>query len=339
MNHPMFQSIDIKGNRWSRWAAGLAINAAGVSALIIMPVSVYRDLEPAQKVSTIALIDPPPVSIYKPVTPRSHISSHYRRRPVRAPRQAKAQPHAFEAPFVKPAEAKAVKFLSAPREISVLVDVAKLEAPKIELPLYQAPPVAMKPGPSKVVKTGGYDDPNGVPVATTASNRGSMLQRVGAFDMSGGSGTAARNGYRTGAGVPGSAGFLDGTGAIADVSAGGKPHGPIRSAGFGENDTTARSAPVARAAAVIQTPVEITWKPNPRYTAEAREKKIEGAVQFEVLFSSAGQIQVLRLLHGIGYGLDEIARQAASQIRFHPSTRNGTPVDVTGTVHIVFQLS
>jgi len=66
---------------------------------------------------------------------------------------------------------------------------------------------------------------------------------------------------------------------------------------------------------------------------------VEGDVQLEVLFSSAGQIQVLRLIRGLGYGLDESARQAASQIRFRPGTRNGTPVDVTGTVHIIFQIS
>jgi hypothetical protein len=59
----------------------------------------------------------------------------------------------------------------------------------------------------------------------------------------------------------------------------------------------------------------------------------------EVVFSSTGEIRVLRLVRGLGFGLDESARTAASQIRFHPSTRNGNPVDTTGTVHIVFELS
>jgi hypothetical protein len=48
---------------------------------------------------------------------------------------------------------------------------------------------------------------------------------------------------------------------------------------------------------------------------------------------------VIRLVRGLGYGLDENARDAASRIRFHPGTRNGAPVDMTGTVHIVFELS
>lgn len=75
------------------------------------------------------------------------------------------------------------------------------------------------------------------------------------------------------------------------------------------------------------------------YTPEAREKRIEGEVLLEILFSADGQIRVLRVARGLGFGLDESARAAASQIRFQPGTRGGSPVDMKGTVHIVFALS
>jgi TonB family protein len=88
-----------------------------------------------------------------------------------------------------------------------------------------------------------------------------------------------------------------------------------------------------------ETAVEITYKPKPNYTPEAREKKIEGEVLLEVLFSASGRIEILRVLRGLGYGLDESARSAASQIRFQPGTRGGMPVDMKGTIHIVFAIS
>jgi TonB family protein len=89
----------------------------------------------------------------------------------------------------------------------------------------------------------------------------------------------------------------------------------------------------------VETPVEITFKPRPAYTPEARENRIEGEVLLEVLFSATGQVHILRVTRGLGFGLDENARNAAAQIRFQPGTRGGSPVDMKGVVHIVFALS
>jgi len=41
----------------------------------------------------------------------------------------------------------------------------------------------------------------------------------------------------------------------------------------------------------------------------------------------------------LGHGLDEAAVTAASQMRFKPAQRMGTPVDSTAIVHVVFQLA
>ena len=85
--------------------------------------------------------------------------------------------------------------------------------------------------------------------------------------------------------------------------------------------------------------VEVLSKPTPTYTDEARRLKIEGEVVLEVDFSAAGTVRVLRVVRGLGHGLDESAAQAAQQIRFKPATSEGRPVDYRTTVQIVFRLA
>jgi TonB family protein len=87
------------------------------------------------------------------------------------------------------------------------------------------------------------------------------------------------------------------------------------------------------------TPVQIFSKPNPEYTEEGRRLKIDGEVRLEVLFSTSGQVRVVRILQGLGHGLDEEAVKAAEQIRFKPASHQGQPVDSTAVVHIIFQLA
>jgi TonB family protein len=66
---------------------------------------------------------------------------------------------------------------------------------------------------------------------------------------------------------------------------------------------------------------------------------VEGEVLLEVLFASNGRVQVLRVVRGLGHGLDESAVRAAEKIRFSPAQLEGQAVDISATVHIVFQLS
>jgi TonB family protein len=80
-------------------------------------------------------------------------------------------------------------------------------------------------------------------------------------------------------------------------------------------------------------------KPTPIYTSEARQKKIEGDVELDVEFTATGRVQVLRIVQGLGYGLDEAAVAAAEQIRFSPAQRDGQAVDSHGRLRIVFRLS
>jgi TonB family protein len=94
-----------------------------------------------------------------------------------------------------------------------------------------------------------------------------------------------------------------------------------------------------RAVEPISTPVAILSKPKPVYTAEARELHIEGEVLLAVMFAASGDVRVLRVVHGLGHGLDEAAESAGQKIRFEPAKRDGHPYDSDAVVHIVFQLA
>lgn len=191
--------------------------------------------------------------------------------------------------------------------------------------------------PAQKVQTGGFGDPNGVP-ATTKQTQAVNIAQAGGFDMpvgpGYGNGTGGAKGER---GVVASAGFGSGV-AISDTS---NARGIVRQAGFGDADLPAQrkvshAAPQTDANTI---PAEILSKPIPVYTPEARAKKIEGEVLLEVVFEASGKIQVLRVVRGLGHGLDDAAVRAAEQIRFKPALRNGQPSDSTALIHIIFQLA
>jgi TonB family protein len=86
-------------------------------------------------------------------------------------------------------------------------------------------------------------------------------------------------------------------------------------------------------------PAEIISKPAPLYTQEARSLRIQGEVLLEVVLEASGSLRVLRVVQGLGHGLDDNAVRAAGQIRFKPAIRNGQPADSTVVLHIIFQLA
>jgi TonB family protein len=86
------------------------------------------------------------------------------------------------------------------------------------------------------------------------------------------------------------------------------------------------------------SPVEIIEKPKPSYTEEGRKRGVEGEVRLAVQFTADGHVRVLRVLQGLGFGLDEQALHCAEHIRFKPATHGGQPIDSTAVVHIVFEL-
>src|SRR4029079_2350362 len=89
----------------------------------------------------------------------------------------------------------------------------------------------------------------------------------------------------------------------------------VRAGGFGDAQTAAPSATGARQTAAPQIiAAQVLEKPRPAYSEEARRLQIEGEVQLEVLFRASGVVDILRVVRGLGHGLDENAAQAARTI-------------------------
>ena len=182
--------------------------------------------------------------------------------------------------------------------------------------------------PPREVQTTGFDaDKARVPETKLAA------ATVGAFDTAG-SGNPQPGNQRA-ARVVASTGFnSDASPAQTQRTA---PNA-VRDAGFDAAAPAPKQA-AARRQDPIDVPVEVLFKPTPSYSTEARVLKIEGEVALEVEFLATTKIRVLRVVRGLGHGLDEAAVQAAEQIRFKPAQSGGRPVDVRTTVHIVFKLA
>jgi TonB family protein len=78
----------------------------------------------------------------------------------------------------------------------------------------------------------------------------------------------------------------------------------------------------------------------PSYTQEAKKAKIEGLTRIELLIHRDGRSECIKVLKGLGYGLDEEAiKTIESKWRFIPGTLNGEPVDFQGfIVEVNFRL-
>ena len=211
-----------------------------------------------------------------------------------------------------------------------------------------APAAAVKVAPA--ARAAGFGDPSGAAPNPNA-NRPATIASVGGF----GAANSADQGAAAHRGVVQGAGFGTGLGA---GSPNGSAHGVVASTGFGAGTQAASlgsrgtvastgfgsGAPAGPPAAVrvqqpVTTAIVVLSKPLPQYTSEAREMHIEGDVTLEVRFTATGEVEVLRVVNGLGHGLDEQAKLAAQRIRFKPATRDGKPVDQVSVIHVAFQLA
>jgi protein TonB len=77
---------------------------------------------------------------------------------------------------------------------------------------------------------------------------------------------------------------------------------------------------------------------KPVYTDEGRRRGIQGDVVMEVVVRADGTIGAVKVLHGLGAGLDQRAIEAVRQWKFFPARRHGTPVDVLVEIAVEFRL-
>lgn len=81
-----------------------------------------------------------------------------------------------------------------------------------------------------------------------------------------------------------------------------------------------------------------TEKAQPQYTDQARSANVEGVVKVEFTLNASGEVSDVRVVQGLGHGLDESAVAAAKRWKFNPATRCGKPVVAKFVVTMRFQL-
>lgn len=123
-----------------------------------------------------------------------------------------------------------------------------------------------------------------------------------------------------GAGTGRGTGLGEGTGSgIGDGSGGGTGGGPYRP-GSGVS------------------PPRLLREVRADYSDAARRANLEGEVVLEIVIRSNGTVGEVRVLKGLGLGLNEKATEAVRQWRFAPATMKGTAVDVIVEVAVEFKL-
>ena len=284
------------------------------------------------------------------------------------PLQVKKAPPVMKAKLLPAAPVVAAPRLVVPHEIR-RAEAPKpeiVEAPKVVMNNFAAPVIKQVAGgarpalivhtgefgssatptinaPVQKVQTGGFGDPQGIK-GTGKEGARLVAANTGSFDLPQGPGTGNGAGGANGIkGTIASAGFGNGiaSGGQGDGRSNGRGSGSIQTGGFGAQQVQQGGGLKAQLpdSGPPTNPVEITYKPNPVYTDEARNLRLEGEVLLEVMFAANGQLRVNRVVRGMGHGLDEAAIAAANKMRFKPALRYGQPVDSTAIVHVVFQLA
>jgi TonB family protein len=336
--------------RWGSFGASMVTNIIIACLLILFTAAVHKVEKQKYNQTLIFPQEVPPPPPPKIVPPKVKVIAP-------PPLVSKMEPPKIVVPKVQPPE---------------LPKPVKLEQPD-QPKLPPAPPKAVAPPPQPKVglfasskptevannqskpetKTGGFGDPTGAQVNPNSTK--SPLVSVGAFNNAPGEATgagAARKGAVSGTsfgsgvanGVPGghdmgkvaSAGFANGV-----VGGTGKPNsgGVVATGNFNNNIGAAPTQVAIKTTEPAFVPPVVISEPHPQYTAEAAQLRIQGEVTLQVRFLASGQVEVLRVVNGLGHGLDEAAKHVAEQIRFKPAEKDGHPVDHTTLIHVTFQLA
>ncbi len=77
-------------------------------------------------------------------------------------------------------------------------------------------------------------------------------------------------------------------------------------------------------------------RPTPAYTDDARAAGVSGKVRVEITVDEHGSVVAVRVLQGLGHGLDEAALAAARGMTFEPALRCGKATSATFKVGFNF---
>jgi TonB family protein len=295
---------------WKFFSAGAFVQIMLLLAALSVPLLFPDRVKDFRNYVATAITPPPDVvraSKPQPLRPRKILAIEVPPRPSLLLALPAIPPPVVTTPAIKPIKAIITADApSIPAEPPATVALNTVTIPNLQKP---------RGG----VQTGGFGDPNGLHDSARTTRTPNVAQ-LGRFNL-----------------PPGTAGLGNGTVMSQASGPSGVQQGLFADAHFAE---AARKSSKDAETSSLAKPVEIVFKPRPTYTSFALSKKIEGEVLLEVRFPASGEATVLRVVRGLGYGLDDAAEAAARQIQFRPAQNDdGLPVDSTAVVHIVFELA
>ena len=325
-----FELLPDQKSRWGRMGLSAVGQLVTLGLLLLSPTVFPQTMQTALKFDVVELMQPvteilaptatpppPPRPKIKPKTPPRppEIKPEVPEPPPVLPQLSPRQPHVFlmlkpELRKVHTVEEKPVELKPVLAQTEIVLKTNEPKPPKEDVKIGNlssggSPAPATVAAPANKVQTGGFGDPNGIP-GPGNPNRAGNINQAGSPQL------------------PGGPGYGNGSGGAQGV------RGTVASEG------PRKSAPVTGG---VTASVDILSMPNPVYSDEGRTLRMEGDVVLEVVFLASGQVQVTRVVSGLGHGLDEAAIQAAKQIHFRPAKRDGLPVDSPARVRIEFRLA
>jgi len=130
----------------------------------------------------------------------------------------------------------------------------------------------------------------------------------------------------------------NGTGSGGGIGSGsGGGVGVGHGAGVGAGSGGGIGGGVYKVGGGISAPQAIS-APDPDYTEEARRAKKQGTCVLWLIVDAAGHPRDIKVVRGLGLGLDAKALEAVKQWRFQPALKDGKPVDVQISVEVEFHL-
>jgi TonB family protein len=115
---------------------------------------------------------------------------------------------------------------------------------------------------------------------------------------------------------------------------------PLRAQGIGSStasDQKSTAGPVYKVGGDVSAPVVIQAV-APQYTPGAISKKIEGSALVSLQVDENGNPNHIRVLRGLGNGLDAKAIEAVEHYKFKPGMKDGKAVAVEWNLEIKFML-
>jgi len=279
---------------------GPAVVSISAHVLLLFAILVWT-ARPTETATTAEVVDPPRMVFLITPGPGGGGGGGGMRAPLPAPRVERRGPERqrVSVPVVKPQPV-----VTTTRKVEEPPKPTPAVAPVEPKPVERPP----DPLPSRVLVA---------PVVETAANN---RDREGVIEHPRGDANSQGTGVGGGAGSGQGTGNGEGVGSgIGDGSGGGTGGGPYRPGSGIE-------------------PPRLLREVKAEYTEDGRRRGITGDVELEIVVRRDGSVGDVRVLKGLGAGLEQRAIAAVRQWRFSPARRKGEAVDVNVEVAVEFTL-